>query len=201
MFFRFIRSIVKFIVLIINGNWHVIGKENLPNDTFILVAPHRNWWEPIFFALAISPRETSFMAKQELFKNPILKFILLHSHAFPVDRKNPGPSVVKTPVKFLKKEGLSLIMFPSGTRYSQDLKGGSVLISKLSQKPLVPVVYQGAPTFKDLLLRKKIIIAIGEPINIDKKEKITDELTEKINQQMENSWKELDKQVQKKVAE
>lgn len=195
MFFRFIRAVARGIVFIINGNWHVIGKENLPSDTYIVVAPHRNWWEPIFFALAISPKETAFMAKQELFKNPILRYILLHAHAFPVDRKNPGPSVIKTPVKNLKKDNLSLIMFPSGTRYSEDLKGGSVLIAKLSQKPLIPVVYQGPSTFSGVLKRQKISIAIGSPIYIDKKAKINEEFTKEINSQMEASWKTLDTQL------
>lgn len=195
MFFKFIRAIVRVLVFIINGNWHIKGKENLPEGTYILVAPHRNWWEPIFFALAISPQETSFMAKKELFKNPILRYILIHAHAFPVDRDNPGPSVVKKPVHFLKKENLSLIMFPSGTRHSEDLKGGSVLIAKLSQKPLVPLVYQGPSTFKGLLKRQKITIGIGKPFMVEKKEKITDELTEKIDRQMKDSWSEIDQSI------
>ncbi len=62
------------------------------------------------------------MAKEELFKNPVLRFILTHSNAFPVKRDNPGPSVIKTPVKILKSTNLGLIMFPSGTRHATDLK-------------------------------------------------------------------------------
>lgn len=192
MFYKFIRIVVRIIVAIINGNWHVQGKENLPDDSYIIVAPHRNWWEPIFFALAISPKQAAFMAKEELFKNPILSYILRHAHAISVDRKNPGPSVIKKPVHYLKKEGYILIMFPSGTRYSKDLKGGSVLISKMSQKPLVPVVYQGPLSFKDLLKRKKITIGIGKPIYVDRSVKINEESTEKINHEMEIAWNKLD---------
>lgn len=195
MFYKFIRVIARGVVFLLNGNWHVTGKENLPEGTYIIVAPHRNWWEPIFFALAMSPQETSFMAKQELFKYPVLRYILIHAHAFPVDRANPGPSAVKKPINFLKKENLSLIMFPSGTRHSDDLKGGAVLIAKLSQKPLVPMVYQGPDTFKGLLKRQKITIGIGEPFSVDKKEKMTDELTEKIDQQMKDSWQAIDNSI------
>ena len=62
--------------------------------------------------------------RRKLFKNPILRFILIHANAFPVKRdKKPGPSAVKTPVKILKDTDLSLIMFPSGTRHSTALKG------------------------------------------------------------------------------
>lgn len=120
------------------------------------MAPHRTWWEPILFALGASPMEFMFMAKIELFKNPVLRFILNHAHAFPVDRQNPGPSALKIPVKGLRAGKLSLIIFPSGTRPSSELKGGALLISKMAQKPMVPVVYQGPLSFKGLLKRKPL---------------------------------------------
>lgn len=161
MFYKFIRVIARGIVFLLNGRFEIDGKENIPDKPFIIVAPHRNWWEPIFFALAIAPKEATFMAKIELFKNPILRYILVHAHAFPVDRKHPGPSVIKTPVKALKKKGQVLIMFPSGTRYSEDLKGGASLIAKLSKAPLVPFVYQGPLKFSGLLKHQKITIGVG----------------------------------------
>lgn len=102
MFYSFIRGLVRFLVYLINGKPNFEGKENLPSGNYILVGPHRTWFDPLYFALAASPKKFSFMAKEELFKNPILRFILKHANAFPVDRKNPGPSVIKTPVKLLK---------------------------------------------------------------------------------------------------
>ena len=72
MFYKFMVHVVRVIVALINGNTHFQGKENLPNnESFIMVAPHRTWWEPILFALAVSPLPCAFMAKKELFKNPI----------------------------------------------------------------------------------------------------------------------------------
>ena len=136
MFYSFIRVIVRIIVYIVNGKPTYLNKEKLPTGNYILVGPHRTWFDPLYFALAASPKKFSFMAKEELFKNPILRFILVHANAFPVNRENPGPSVIKTPVKWLKKKDLSLIMFPSGTRHSQKLKGGAILIAKLSGVPV-----------------------------------------------------------------
>ncbi|MSE00430.1 1-acyl-sn-glycerol-3-phosphate acyltransferase, partial [Bacillus velezensis] len=75
---------------LLNGNLTVENKEVLPEGTYVLVGPHRTWGDPIFFALAASPRKFTFMAKEELFKNPILRFILTHANAFPVNRTNPG---------------------------------------------------------------------------------------------------------------
>ncbi|MFD1471170.1 lysophospholipid acyltransferase family protein [Companilactobacillus mishanensis] len=195
MFYKFIRVVARVVVFIVNGRFKIVGKENLPDKPYIVVAPHRTWWEPIFFALAISPREATFMAKIELFKNPILRFILEHSHAFPVDRKHPGPSVIKTPVKALKNKGQVLIMFPSGTRYSEDLKGGASLIAKLSKAPLVPVVYQGPVKFSDLLKHKRVTVGIGPEIDFDFKARLNEEQTQKVNDDMEKSWNAIDKEI------
>src|SRR5699024_11528351 len=86
MFYKIIRPIARFIVWVLNGHLHVHHKDRIPKGNYILVAPHRTWWEPILFALAASPMEFMFMAKKELFKNPILRFILVHAHA--LDRKS-----------------------------------------------------------------------------------------------------------------
>lgn len=195
MFYKFIRQVARFVVFVVNGRFKIVGKENLPDKPYIIVAPHRTWWEPIFFALAIKPREATFMAKIELFKNPILRFILVHSHAFPVDRKHPGPSVIKTPVKALKQKGQVLIMFPSGTRYSEELRGGASLIAKLSKAPLVPMVYQGPLKFSDLLKHKQVTIGVGKEIDFNFKAKLDDEQTKKVNEDMEEAWKMVDNEI------
>ncbi|MCI1942565.1 MAG: 1-acyl-sn-glycerol-3-phosphate acyltransferase [Lactobacillus sp.] len=192
MFYRVIRPIARFIVWILNGHLYVNHKDRLPEGNYVLVAPHRTWWEPIMFALAASPMEFMFMAKIELFKNPILRFILNHAHAFPVDREHPGPSVLKIPVKGLREGKLSLIVFPSGTRHSAELKSGALVIAKMARKPLVPVVYQGPLTFKDLLKRQPMEICFGDPIKIDPKTKINHETTPVLYHELEKAWDKLD---------
>lgn len=192
MFYRIIRPLVRFIVWLINGHLHVHHKQRIPAGNYILVAPHRTWWEPILFALAASPKEFMFMAKIELFKNPILKAILTNAHAFPVDRKNPGPSVLKHPVKQLRATDLSLIMFPSGTRHSSELKGGALLIAKLSGKPLLPVVYQGSLTFSGLLKRQGLEINFGNPIEVPKTTKLNAETEAEIYAQLTSEWDRID---------
>ena len=183
MFYSFIRGLVRFLVYLINGKPNFEGKENLPSGNYILVGPHRTWFDPLYFALAASP------------KNPILRFILKHANAFPVDRKNPGPSVIKTPVKLLKKSDLSLIMFPSGTRHSQEMKGGVVLIAKMTGVPIIPAVYQGPLTLKALFSRKKTTVRFGGPIYVDRKTKLTDETQAAIINDMEQAFTKLDKAI------
>lgn len=192
MFYSFMRGLVRLIITIINGRPNYQGRENLPKGTYILVGPHRTWFDPLYYALAGSPMKFSFMAKEELFKNPVLRFILTHANAFPVDRQHPGPSAIKTPVKFLRKGQLSLIMFPSGTRHSQQLKGGATVIAKMAGVPLVPTVYQGPLTFKRLFSRKPVTVRFGQPIYVDRKLKLDDAGQKQIEQQMLTAFSDLD---------
>lgn len=193
MFYRFIRTIARFVVWVLNGHLHVHHKDRLPAGNYVLVAPHRTWWEPILFALAASPDEFMFMAKIELFKNPILRFIMVHAHAFPVDRKHPGPSVLRTPLKGLKEGKLSLIIFPSGTRHSAELKSGAFVIAKLAKKPLVPVVYQGPLTFKGLLKRQPMEICFGEAYDL-KNERVNKTTIPDLYADLEKRWDKIDKE-------
>lgn len=193
MFYRIARPLARFIVWVLNGHLHVHHKDRLPEGNYVLVAPHRTWWEPIIFALAASPAEFMFMAKVELFKNPILRFILVHAHAFPVDRKHPGPSALRTPVKGLKEGELSLIIFPSGTRHSAELKSGAFVIARLAKKPLVPVVYQGPLTFKGLLKRQTMEICFGTPYDL-KNERVNKTTIPDLYADLEKRWAKIDKE-------
>ncbi|WP_072152578.1 lysophospholipid acyltransferase family protein [Weissella viridescens] len=199
MFYTIGRYVVTFVLWVFNGRYRVVGKENLPTTgNYIIVGPHRALWDMIYFAMMAWPKHFAFMAKKELFKSPILRWILVHANAFSVDRENPGLSAIKTPVNILKKTDLSLIMFPSGSRHSQKLKGGSVVIAKTSGKPLVPVVYQGPLTLGELFnpfKRGGVAIGVGEPISIDKKMKLNDDTTAAIDKQLTDAFKTLDTQL------
>ncbi|CAM4358490.1 lysophospholipid acyltransferase family protein [Weissella hellenica] len=195
MFYSFIRYVAAGILWLINGRYKLLGTDKLPTGNYILVGPHRTWWEPIFFALAGWPHRFSFMAKKELFKNPILRWILIHANAFSVDRDHPGPSAIKTPVQNLKKTDLSLIMFPSGSRHSEEMKGGALIIAKLSGVPLVPIVYQGPVKFSGLFKRKNVTMAFGDPIYIDKRTKINEETTSEFGNTLQASFDKLDQEI------
>lgn len=198
MFFTFIRIVVRVLVYILNGKPDVQGKENLPkNDNYILIAPHRSWIDPVFLVLAASPKQFSFMAKQELFKNPLFKWLITKMNAFPVDRHNPGPSAIKTPVKILKETNLGLVIFPTGTRHSQEIKGGAVTIAKMSKKPIVPVVYQGPFTFKALLTRQKASVRFGEPFMVERKVEGIKDVNAYYSDKIQKAFVTLDSEISK----
>lgn len=196
MFYKILRAVLRFLLAILNGNAHYENRTKLPTDTsYILVAPHRTWIDPVYLALAASPKPFTFMAKKELFKNPILSWVIRHANAFPVDRANPGPSAIKTPVKLLKKGDLSLMIFPTGTRHSNEIKGGAATIAKLSGVPIIPAVYQGPLTLGGILKRKKVTVRFGDPITIDRKTKLSKENLKAIDEQIQQAFDQLDMEI------
>ncbi len=195
MVYSFLRVLIRILLYIINGRPHYVNRQNLPKGSYILVGPHRTWFDPILYALAASPKKFSFMAKEELFKNPVIRWILVHCHAFPVNRTNPGPSAIKTPVKILRQGELSTVIFPSGSRHSQHLKGGAVVIAKMANVPLIPTVYQGPLTFKSLFSRKRITVAFGRPIQIDRKQKMDEAGRDVLDKQLQQAFNQLDQKI------
>ncbi|WP_407337074.1 1-acyl-sn-glycerol-3-phosphate acyltransferase [Levilactobacillus brevis] len=195
MFYRFLRGVVCTILYLVNGRARYVNQDNLPEGPYVLVGPHRTWFDPVYFAMAAYPRKFSFMAKEELFQNPIFRWLLKHVNGFPVNRDHPGPSAIKTPVRILRQGDLSLIMFPSGSRHSNELKGGAAVIAKMAGIPLVPAVYQGPLTFKQLFTRKPVTIAFGKPIEIDRKLKLNEEGQAQIEQQMQAAFDQLDREI------
>ena len=145
MFYRYLRRLVMLILWALNGNAHYHHLENIPDqeENYILVAPHRTWWDPVYMAFATRPKQFIFMAKKELFTNRVFGWWIRMCGAFPIDRENPGASAIKYPVKMLKSSNRSLIMFPSGSRHSTDVKGGVALIAKMAKVRILPVVYVG----------------------------------------------------------
>lgn len=196
MFFTFMRGVVRVVLFIVNGPFEIQNKEALPtNENYILVAPHRTWWDPLYMAVAARPKKFAFMAKEELFKNAFLRFILKNANAFSVNRAKPGPSAIKTPIKILKETDLSLIMFPSGTRHSTALKGGMAMIAKMAKVCVVPVVYQGPVTLKDLFKRKKVVIRFGEPIDVSDIKKLNAEGLQLVEERVQGAFDGLDKAI------
>ena len=88
MFYAYLRGLVVFLLWIINGNAHYHNRNKLldKDENYILVAPHRTWWDPVYMAFSARPKQFIFMAKKELFKSH-LWFSGSMCGAFPIDRE------------------------------------------------------------------------------------------------------------------
>ena len=158
MFYTYLRGLVVFLLWIINGNAHYHNEDKIlsKDENYILVAPHRTWWDPVYMAFAARPKEFIFMAKKELFTHRIFGWWIRMCGAFPIDRENPGQKALKYPINMLKKSNRSLVMFPSGSRHSTDVKGGVAVIAKMAKVKIMPVVYAGPMELKGLLTGERV---------------------------------------------
>lgn len=143
----------------------VYGFENIPaSGPVVVIANHISARDPLFIASRF-PRKRliHFMAKKELFKNPILRKIMELLGAFPVDRGAADMSAIHTSLKYLK-EGEVLGIFPQGTRSKDNspipMLSGASMIALRANAPIIPVYIDGP-----YHAFHRVDLHIGEPID------------------------------------
>lgn len=163
-FYRFARGIM-YVVAQIRYKYRFIGLENIPeNKGLILASNHISNFDPISIGIKIK-RQVFFMAKKELYKNPIVGFILKNLGAFPVDRGSGDQSALERAQEVIEN-GNVLGIFPEGHR-SKDgkllkFKSGAVLIASKTDCEVVPV---GIKKGKRNIIRKTMYVIYGKPIS------------------------------------
>ena len=115
MGYKIVRAILDFFFFIV-FRLHVEGRENVPEKGAIIVAPnHKSYWDPPMIGVAFKTRIVHFMAKEELFKNPVFGWVIRQLGTFPVRRGVTDRAAIRQAVKVLK-DGYPLGIFPEGTR-------------------------------------------------------------------------------------
>ena len=197
MFYTYLRGLVTAILWTLNGNAHYHNTHKIPSpdENYIYVAPHRTFWDPVYMAYATRPKQFIFMAKKELFSNRVFGWWIRMCGAFPIDRENPGADTIRYPVNQLKKSDRSLVMFPSGSRHSTEVKGGVAVIAKMAKVRIMPVVYQGPMSIKGLLKRERVDMNFGDPIDVSDIKRMNDEGIAEVARRIQTEFDRLDAEV------
>ena len=162
----FVFPIYKFVF-----KGHLIGRDNIPQKgSFIMVSNHGSLLDPPLLGHALG-RNISFMAKAELFKMPILGFIIKACGAYPVKRGIADKNTIKTACRKLSNNNC-IGIFIDGTRQKNGRvnkpKQGAALLAFKNQKILLPVAIVNSHRlirFKFFIpLFTKIVIKVGKPI-------------------------------------
>ena len=128
------------------------GVENIPTTGgFIMACNHRSMSDPVIIAQKVKP-PIHYMAKEELFRNKFVSFIIRHLNAFPVERGAGDTAAIQKAIDVIN-QGDVLGIFPEGTRSKDGKllrpKSGLAFVAKMTHADILPVciIFDGEPRF------------------------------------------------------
>jgi 1-acyl-sn-glycerol-3-phosphate acyltransferase len=153
--------------------YQVRGYENLPEEPAILLSKHQSAWETIFM-LHNMKRPLVYVFKKEILYIPFFGWGMALLRMIPIDRskgKNAFAQVVRHGKKRLA-EGMSIIMFPEGTRIPVGQQGkyksGGTRLAIDTGARVVPIAHNSGECWpKNSFIKRPglITVSIGKPIS------------------------------------
>jgi 1-acyl-sn-glycerol-3-phosphate acyltransferase len=156
------------------------GWKNVPKKgPLLLLSNHQSMFDPVLVGLS-SRRYLSYLARKNLFEQPVLAPLIRSLNAIPIDR-NMGKDGIQAVLDALG-HGQAVLMFPEGERTHdgsvEPLKPGVSLLIKRVSCPIIPVGIAGCfaawsrfrkwPKPSPLFLPpgpSTIAVSVGEPID------------------------------------
>ena len=181
-FKKFVLAVI-YVYYVIVHRIKVEGKENIPKDgALIFCGNHRSFLDPPLIKIT-AKRETFFLAKASLYKNPLLAFLGWVFEVIPV-KKEDGNDVnsIKASLKHLKKSEC-IALFPEGTRNGlakgEKVKDGAAFFAVRTGAKVVPIGISG--TMKPFC---KLTIRYGKPLDFSNVNKDDKEALEKVTEEI-----------------
>jgi 1-acyl-sn-glycerol-3-phosphate acyltransferase len=143
-----------------------------PNTAFIVASNHASYIDPPLLG-GVFPGRLRYLAKESLFRNPVMRFLISTLGAIPVKREDSQRAGATMKVMLARlASGESFLMFPEGTRSSdgklRPLEGGAAFLSVKSGVPLLPVYISGSsevmPPHRSFPRPAKLRVTFGDPI-------------------------------------
>ncbi|MDJ1181898.1 lysophospholipid acyltransferase family protein [Roseofilum casamattae] len=135
----------------------IYGAENVPQEgPLVVVSNHASHFDPPIVSNCVR-RPVAFMAKEELFKVPVLKQAIRLYGAYPVERASADRSAIRNALSYLE-QGWATGLFLQGTRTRDGRisspKLGAAMIAAKAKAPMLPVSLWGT---QDILANKSPI--------------------------------------------
>ena len=155
----------------LNGGVSVQGGENIPQSGAAIIAPnHVSHTDPPLIAIT-NRRPVTIMAKEELFKVPVMGPYITHLGMFSVKRGAADRAALRMALDRLAA-GRLLVIFPEGTRGDgislQEPERGLGLIAMKSGAPVIPAYVHGTakmlPRGAGKIQRAHVGVIYGKPI-------------------------------------
>lgn len=173
---RIVQWAVRVIEFLAGVKVTVIGEENIPRDTPALyIGNHRSYFD-IVVTYSRFPGLTGYVSKIELRKVPLLSTWMHFIHCHFLDRSDvrQGLKTILAAIEDVKN-GISIMIFPEGTRNKNDnaadllpFHEGSFKIAMKSGCPIIPVsINHTSEIFEDhfpFIHSAHVTIEYGAPI-------------------------------------
>jgi len=155
--------------------YRAIGVDNVPAAGPVILAPNHFSFFDHFFIAVLQRREVHFMAKSQLFKPPVLDFIINHGGVFPVRRGQHDDEAFITAHTILDRGGMVLMYAEGGRSRTKQLgqpKPGIGRLALESGVPVVPVAIHGSERMRETKrgALPKVTVQFGEPLALDRVE-------------------------------
>lgn len=167
--------------------YKVIGKENVPQDHFVVFGNHISAFDPVILVYELRHTALSGLAKKSLFKIPFFHRWLKARRAIPMDRQNARKDA-KAMIQAIKqaKEGQPMFVFPEGTRSRTgdliEFRPGAFRLATKSQQDIVVCKFTGMNEHKWYhLIRKTCTVKFFPVIKYEEyKDLSTQELSDMV---------------------
>ena len=171
---RIVQGGFRIIGFLTGSRVTVRGQENIPEDHPVLFIGNHNSFFDVVLTYPLMKNLTGYISKESIFKVPVLGIWMHLLYCLGLDRSDPrqGLKVILRAIDQVK-EGISIFIFPEGTR-SKDgqiapFHAGSFKVATKSGCPIVPVAISGtSEIFEDhlpFIRRSDVTIVFGEPID------------------------------------
>ncbi|WP_040951213.1 lysophospholipid acyltransferase family protein [Gorillibacterium massiliense] len=161
MLYVAIRQLLRFLFAVLY-RWEVSGKHNVPaSGPVILCGNHINNIDPLILASPLD-RKVQFMAKEELFRVPVLGPLIHTLGAYPVKRGGVSKESIRHSIRLLE-EGHVMGIFPEGSRKNAGGMGkkGAAMLALKSNATVIPVAIVGRYT-----PFRKMKVIYGSPVDL-----------------------------------
>ena len=153
----------------------IIGEEYVPRDeAVIIVTNHTSYIDPVVMGIA-APQELNYIAKKELFRNVLFRWLIMSFRAFPLRRGIVDRYTLNRALALLTRKE-PLLIFPGGTRSEAEAilptKPGVGMIIYKSKVKAVPALMSGTnnilPRNAKFIHFHKLKVSFGKPLELDK---------------------------------